>query len=417
MSIANSYTPIKVSGDGSTVDFSFNFTIYAKSDIKVSLINKTTGAVTTRTLGTHYDVAINLVTEGGIVTFDASFIPAATEWVYLESNIDTTQPTEFGVDSKLSEKSVERMGDRQCRLLQQTNLQLSRSLKLPIGSTIPDFLIDEITAGGYLRINQTADGVEMGDPVVTELSYDGSVSAGLDANKPASPTAKDIYIALDTGLIYICASAGVWTPTGSSGAYFTGLASIPSGAGVIPIANLASGTPTGSKFIRDDGSLQVPFTPSAANALAGSVVQYQRGVIATVVTCATAIPNDDTIPQITEGNEVVTVSITPTNANNLLIIKAGASFFTGSAQPAFGAIFQDAIADALSARVASYISTNESGLVAVSHKMVAGGTSPITFRFRVGGATNTLYVNGNNSGNRILGGVQVAEIEVWEVKV
>jgi hypothetical protein len=32
----------------------------------------------------------------------------------------------------------------------------------------------------------------------------------------------------------------------------------PSGAGVIPIANLATGTPNGTKYIRDDGTLQVP---------------------------------------------------------------------------------------------------------------------------------------------------------------
>lgn len=269
MSIANSYAPIKTSGDGSTDDFSFNFSIYAKSDIKVSWIVKTTGVATVKTLGTHYDVSINLVTEGGIVTFDPAHIPPSTVWVYLESNIPDTQPTNFGVDSKLSEKSVEKMGDRQCRLLQQTNRQLARSLKLPVGSTLPDFLISSIEAGKYLRINQAADGVEMGTPSVTTTDYDGTISAGPDASKPASPSANDIYLATDTKIIYICVAGGVWTQANLSGAFFTALASIPSAAGIIPIANLASGTPTGSKFIRDDGTLQVPpvVTPAFESAL------------------------------------------------------------------------------------------------------------------------------------------------------
>lgn len=50
-----------------------------------------------------------------------------------------------------------------------------------------------------------------------------------------------------------------------SGAALTSLSSTPSGAGVVPIANLATGTPTGSKFIRDDGSLQIP--PSLGNVI------------------------------------------------------------------------------------------------------------------------------------------------------
>lgn len=43
-----------------------------------------------------------------------------------------------------------------------------------------------------------------------------------------------------------------------NGSAMTGLSSIPGAAGVIPIANLATGTPDGTKFVRDDGTLAVP---------------------------------------------------------------------------------------------------------------------------------------------------------------
>ena len=49
-----------------------------------------------------------------------------------------------------------------------------------------------------------------------------------------------------------------------SGAALTSLSSIPSGAGVVPVANLATGTPDGTKFVRDDGTLAVPATGAAS---------------------------------------------------------------------------------------------------------------------------------------------------------
>lgn len=42
------------------------------------------------------------------------------------------------------------------------------------------------------------------------------------------------------------------------GSSITGLTSVPVGAGVLPIANIASGTPNGTKFVRDDGTLAKP---------------------------------------------------------------------------------------------------------------------------------------------------------------
>lgn len=51
-----------------------------------------------------------------------------------------------------------------------------------------------------------------------------------------------------------------------NGASLTALASIPSAAGIIPIANLASGTPDGTQYIRDDGTLADPAVEAASDA-------------------------------------------------------------------------------------------------------------------------------------------------------
>lgn len=48
--------------------------------------------------------------------------------------------------------------------------------------------------------------------------------------------------------------AQITTASKVSGAAITLLTSLPSGAGVIPVANLGSGTPTSAKFLRGDGA-------------------------------------------------------------------------------------------------------------------------------------------------------------------
>lgn len=48
-------------------------------------------------------------------------------------------------------------------------------------------------------------------------------------------------------------------------------------SGQIPVANLATGTPTGSKFIRDDGTLQIPAGGGGTAAGGTNAVQYNSG--------------------------------------------------------------------------------------------------------------------------------------------
>ena len=52
----------------------------------------------------------------------------------------------------------------------------------------------------------------------------------------------------------------------------------------------------------------------------GAVVQVVNTQTGAVATGTTIMPGDDTIPQITEGNEYLTRTITPTDAANTLLI-------------------------------------------------------------------------------------------------
>ena len=154
----------------------------------------------------------------------------------------------------------------------------------------------------------------------------------------------------------------------------------------------------------------------------GELIQYQNSVITTVVTCNTAIPRDNTIPQQTEGIEVLTVTITPKSATNKLVLKGNISAAhngTVGATASVITLFQDATANAIAADMGVNYSPSESGDCSISHTMVAGTTSATTFKMRMGptATPHILYVNGDPVGNPIFGGVSSSTFEVWEIGV
>ena len=145
------------------------------------------------------------------------------------------------------------------------------------------------------------------------------------------------------------------------------------------------------------------------------VVNYQTGAVATG---STQMPYDDTIPQITEGNEYMTLAITPRSAASTLIIQVGyyISSAPGATYTLTGALFQDAIANALAA--ISTFSGYDNGIVGSTlfHKMTSPGTGTYTFRFRAGiNAAGTTTLNGQQSGLRRMGGVGASSITITEV--
>jgi hypothetical protein len=107
------------------------------------------------------------------------------------------------------------------------------------------------------------DGLKLSTNSLT-VAYDNS-SIGITSNLLAVK-ALGITNAMLAGSIADSKLSQITTASKVSGAALTSLASIPSGAGIIPIANLATGTPDGTKFIRDDGTLVAPTSGGSVNA-------------------------------------------------------------------------------------------------------------------------------------------------------
>ena len=170
-----------------------------------------------------------------------------------------------------------------------------------------------------------------------------------------------------------------------------------------------TGTAAGSgNFLRGDKTWQG----------AGKVIQVVNTQTGASATGSTAFPTDDTIPQNTEGDEVMTRAITPTNASNILKIDVVIHGALSVADRLMGAaIFQDSTAGALAAghQASDINGANRHIQISFSHWMTAGTTSSTTFKVRAGAQSGvTMTFNGSDTG-RFFGGVSSSSITIFEI--
>lgn len=150
----------------------------------------------------------------------------------------------------------------------------------------------------------------------------------------------------------------------------------------------------------------------------GAVVQVVNIQDGAVATGSTQMVLDDSIPQNTEGDEYMTLAITPKATTNKLLIEVILyATNTASATLTAAALFQNSIADALAAGWgAADAAVSSQSQVPIRHYMVAGTTSPITFKVRAGvNAAGTTTFNGSG-GSRLFGGVFASSITITEIK-
>lgn len=181
-----------------------------------------------------------------------------------------------------------------------------------------------------------------------------------------------------------------------------------------PILNLIPGTGIDTITpVEDVGNTRVDVTVSAAVKL----VQQVRDTFTGTNDPGSAIPFDGTIPQNTEGAEIMTAVLTPTSSSNVLLIEAtvfvGHSAGTGSNR--IVALFKDADASATAAAV-TYDASGDVVAVNLRAEITTPTTSSQTWRIRVGNDTNNARVNGNAGSTTPLGaGMIVSSLVVSEI--
>jgi len=148
---------------------------------------------------------------------------------------------------------------------------------------------------------------------------------------------------------------------------------------------------------------------------AGAVVQVVNTQTGAVATGTTTIPLDDTIPQNTEGNEYMTLAITPRSATNKLKIEVQFFYAQSGGAHTTVALFQDSTANALAAVTDGTGVPDACSPASLTHYMTAGTTSSTTFKVRAGGSSaGTVTFNGR-AGARLFGGVGASSITITEI--
>lgn len=170
-------------------------------------------------------------------------------------------------------------------------------------------------------------------------------------------------------------------------------------------------------------SVQTTFQPTEASVgsrelQAGSIVDESYAELVTYGSLGTAtIPQDDTLPQITEGNQVMTLAHAAKNDNNILLINYQ---FMGS-HSAAGAwmilpLFIQGENDALSVAVERFNTAGQLHTHQGFLRYSPGNTTSNTYEMRIGSnGAGTVYRNGSASA-RLLGGVSKCFIHILEIK-
>jgi hypothetical protein len=285
--------------------------------------------------------------------------------------------------------------------------------KVGINDTTPSEALD-VTGNALISGTLGVTGVA----TLTDLTVDTNVIKTDSTNNRVGINTTSPTVALDvTGNIK--ASSQIQIPDGT--------VSVP---GISPSTETSSGLykiATNKLGIAINGS-RVGEVGVGYGGFTGNVIQVAYAELTTsTVTSSVSIPVDNTIPQNTEGVEILTCSITPKYANSILYIESN-SYIGESANNVDNivqALFRDSTADAISvsfnnasppgsSSFGGGLSFNPTYMLA---RETANSTSSTTFKLRAGGggSPTTLRVNGTSS--QFFNGKLITYIRIIEVQV
>ena len=150
----------------------------------------------------------------------------------------------------------------------------------------------------------------------------------------------------------------------------------------------------------------------------GSVLQVVQAAYTTNGLITTPyIPSDDTIPQITEGTQILARSITPSSVSNKVLARFQGQAYMSNNAAYMSAMFRNSDADAISARqLYSGAAVNQQYCqFVIEHLDSPASIASQTYTIRVSpSATGNMYLNG--AASRLLGGVSSATLTLMEIK-
>jgi hypothetical protein len=475
MTVATTLARVAYTGDGVTVAFAVPFPFFDPADLVVVERTIASGAEVTKTLNVDYTVAGGAGSTG---TVTASVAPAGTkQWIVLRST-PLTQLIDYVSNDGFPAETHEAGLDRGAMRDQEVQEKLSRTLSFPVGDpsgvdpTLPNSVdragkvlgfdvngapvpVVEIPAGSLnlpMAIADGGTGATDAGGARTALSAAGVADANIftatqtvrssDAGAAvgpefaldrasASPAASDVLGAVrfdgkdsaGNTETYARVEAGIVDATnGSEDGILAWLTKIGGslarrflvGSGLYDSA--ATGGDKGAGTINLSGGYYVNNVLLAPGAVAGQVVQRTHLPLTSVVAVAADIPIDDTVPQNTEGTQVLSHAHTPLAVGNKLLVRVNLTLTTGGGSPTVAAaLFRSGSASAIAATLVD--GPAQTSVTFEAEYTVVTNLNPITFTVRVGHGGGTCVVNGDASSNRFFGAITKSSITVEELKV
>lgn len=383
------------------VVFPYTFRILAQGNLLV-IHTTAVGVETELELTTNYTVSGVGDAGGGNVTTCGDDSPYPTDdTITIIRDVPLTQLTDYVEHDTFPAESHEDALDKLIMIVQEYAERLDRALFLLKSSVYSDLTLPDPVANKLLAWKDDLSGIKNveveseGDLAVTDfikdlLDDEDSVTARATLEIDAAIQATKLD--------------DLTTPDDN-----TDLNALTTKHGLMPkLDNNAI------HFFNGQGGQTVP----TGIKIAGDIVQivnYQTGALATGTTL---LPFDDTIPQKTEGDEYMTLAITPTVSTNKLKIEVvwNGSSSAGANQRIAVALFQDDIDNALAASVLSHAGVGYMLNHRFNHYMVAGAESEITFKVRAGAdGSGTTTFNGQ-TGARRFGGALISSITITEIQ-
>lgn len=184
------------------------------------------------------------------------------------------------------------------------------------------------------------------------------------------------------------------------------------------------GIGTNGQILKSDGTDPVwgaEFSPTADNALSGSVLQVVHAETSSHISGSTAIPADDTVPTWAEGDDTTVVAtITPKRSDSILIAIVHGVIGGGASQ---GQRALTLFLDPSGTDPAIQVAAESDGMVGGStdhlsmiHKRVSGVTSELNFKLRFGSSTGTQELNNYAAATDYGGSMNFTSITVFEIK-
>jgi len=399
----------RVVGDNVTTLVTFTFKAQLAAELRVFKINTgvtpNTSVELTQGGGADFTVSLN-EGEGGSVTFT---VPLVTGYDYLiKYDPELTQETGFPTEGNFPEDSVEAALDRLTLIAIKLNEIIDRKVGVPETSALTNLTLNP-QANTLVGWNATGDDLENKVAADIDLTVVSAYIATLLDDSTASEARSTLGLGSLAVLSTLPLSSLAAQAANTIVANATNASAVPTAVTVDSSSVVGRGSSGNIANLTAGTGITIGASSISASGTGGKFLG--EGINSTASTNAGTVPSDDTIPQSSEGAEIITAAITPDTALDVLIVSY---WFSGGSSAGVNlacSLFKDSDADSLQTRGIYGFTSNQLVSLMGEYKMVSGTTSAITFKTRAGCASGNCFFN-SPSGTRLYGGNMNSGIRV-----